>query len=140
MAMGGQLCEGGFGAGGAVCFIAWVLGKGLGFYSWVHRMGNAESISSSLGVGGVGLGGGVGMETFATGGSDLCFSIGREALESDVCGVLAAGCPAVLLQDGDQFCLLPLFWEQCPQGGPVLPPQESCVGLALRLPPGIPPS
>lgn len=114
--------------------------EGVGILQLGAQNGDAESISSSLGVGGVGLGGGVGMETFATGGSDLCFSIGREALESDVCGVLAAGCPAVLLQDGDQFCLLPLFWEQCPQGGPVLPPQESCEGLALRLPPGIPPS
>lgn len=114
--------------------------EGVGILQLGAQNGDAESISSSLGVGGVGLGGGVGMETFATGGSDLCFSIGREALESDVCGVLAAGCPAVLLQDGDQFCLLPLFWEQCPQGGPVLPPQESCVGLALRLLPGITPS
>lgn len=53
-------------------------------------------------------------------------------------GVLAAGCPAVLLQDGAQFCLLPLCWEQWPQGGPLLPPGE--LGrFGTALPPGTPP-
>lgn len=54
-------------------------------------------------------------------------------------GVLAAGCPAVLLQDGAQFCLLPLCWEQWPQGGPLHPPGE--LGrFGTALPSGIPPS